>query len=128
MKKRVTFMQKYSKEEIMVSKNQRRMSIIEIHIQQDLPHSGGKEASTIMKRSTEENIMISQGRNSEGIQNKEDYSLLGMEISFMAILFVVLTLEIRLQIAGLMKEIFKQENFIWPHMTLNVTSAITMDT
>jgi hypothetical protein len=30
-------------------KNQRRMSIIEIHLQQDLPHSGNKEASTIMK-------------------------------------------------------------------------------
>jgi hypothetical protein len=49
MKKRVRVMQKYSKEGIMVNKNQRRMSIIEIHLQQDLPHSGNKEASTIMK-------------------------------------------------------------------------------
>jgi hypothetical protein len=60
----------------MVSKNQRR--IIEIHIQQDLPHSGNKEASTIMKGSTEEKIMISQGRNSEGLHHKEDHSLPGM--------------------------------------------------
>jgi hypothetical protein len=44
MNKRVRVMQKYSKEGIMVSKNQRRMSIIEIHIQQDLPHSSNKES------------------------------------------------------------------------------------
>jgi predicted nucleic acid-binding Zn-ribbon protein len=43
MKKRVRVMQKYSKEGIMVNKNQRRMSIIEIHLQQDLPHSGTKK-------------------------------------------------------------------------------------
>jgi hypothetical protein len=43
MKKRVRVMQKYSKEGIMVSKNQGRMSIIEIHIKKDLPHSGSKE-------------------------------------------------------------------------------------
>jgi hypothetical protein len=62
----------------MVSKNQIRMSIIEICLQQDLPHSGIKEASTIMKGSTEEKIMIIQGKNLEGLHNKEDHSLLGM--------------------------------------------------
>jgi hypothetical protein len=71
---------------------------------------------------------ISQGRNSEGLHHKEDHSLPGMKIYFMVIIFIVLTLDIRLQIAGLMKEMFKQENIMWPHMTLNVTSAITMDT
>ena len=60
----------------MVSKKQRR--IIEIHIQQDLPRLGKKEYSTIMKGSTEEKIMISQGRNSEGLHHKEDHSLPGM--------------------------------------------------
>jgi len=62
----------------MVIKKQRILSIIDIHIQQKLPHSGNKEASTIMKRSIEEKIMIIQGRNSEGLHKKEDYSLLGM--------------------------------------------------
>jgi hypothetical protein len=78
MKKRVRVMQKYSKEGIMVNKNQRRMSIIEIHLQQDLPHSSNKEASIMMKGSTEEKIMINQGRNSEGLHHKEDHSLPGM--------------------------------------------------
>jgi hypothetical protein len=40
--KTVRVMQKYSKEEIMENKNQRRVSIIEIHIQEDLPHSKKK--------------------------------------------------------------------------------------
>jgi hypothetical protein len=71
-------MQKYSNEGIMVSKNQRRMSIIEIHLQQDLPHSGGKEASTIMKGSTKEKIIINQCKNSKGLDHKEDHSLPGM--------------------------------------------------
>jgi hypothetical protein len=60
----------------MVNKNQRR--IIEIHLQQDLPLSGRKEVSTIMKESTEEKIMINQGRNLEGLHHKEDHSLPGM--------------------------------------------------
>jgi hypothetical protein len=78
MKKRVRVMKKYSKEGIMVNKNQRRMSIIEIHLQQYLPHSSSKEYSTMMKRSTEEKIMISQGRNSEGLHNKKHHPLPGM--------------------------------------------------
>jgi hypothetical protein len=44
----------------------------------------------------------------------------------MVIIFIVLTLDIRLQIAGLMKEMFKQEKLMWPHMTLNDTSTINM--
>jgi hypothetical protein len=56
MKRRVRVMQKYSKEGIMVNKNQRRMNIIEIHIQQDLPHSSNKEASIIMNGSTEDQL------------------------------------------------------------------------
>jgi hypothetical protein len=63
MKKRERVMQKYSKEGIMVRKNQRIMSIIEIHLQQDPPHSSNKETSIMMKESTEEKIMIDHGRN-----------------------------------------------------------------
>jgi hypothetical protein len=46
----------------------------------------------------------------------------------MVIVFIVLTLDIRLQIAGLMKEIIRQEMLMWPHKILNVTNATTMDT
>jgi hypothetical protein len=46
----------------------------------------------------------------------------------MVIVFIVLTLDIRLHIVGLMEEMFKQEMLMWPHITLNVTNAITMDT
>jgi hypothetical protein len=56
------------------------------------------------------------------------YSLPGMQISFMVIVFIVLNLDIRLQIAGIIKEMFKQEMPMWPHVTLNVTNVITMDT
>jgi hypothetical protein len=72
--------------------------------------------------------MISQGRNSKGIHHKEDHSLLGMQISFMVIVFVVLILDIRLEIARIIKEMFKQEMPMWPHVTLNATNVITMDT
>jgi hypothetical protein len=81
-----------------------------------------------VKETTKDNILIIQGRIIEGLHHKEDHSLPGMYIYFMVIVFIVLTLDIRLQIVGIMKEIFKQENIVWPHMTLNVTSAITMDT
>jgi hypothetical protein len=56
----------------------KKKSIIEIHLQEDPPHSSNKEASIIMKGSTEEKIMINQGRNSEGLHHKEDHSLPGM--------------------------------------------------
>ena len=72
--------------------------------------------------------MISQGRNLEGLHHKEDHSLLGMQIYFRVIVFIVLILDIRLQIAGIIKEMFKQEMPMWPHITLNVTYVITMDT
>jgi hypothetical protein len=96
MKKRVKIMRKYSKEGIMVSKNQRRMSIINIHIQGDLPHSNKKESSLMMKESVEEKIVINQGMNLEELHRKEDHSLLGMKVSFMVIILFVLNLDISL--------------------------------
>jgi hypothetical protein len=53
-------------------------------------------------------IMISQGINSEGLHHKEDHSLPGIQISFMVIVFIVLILDIRLQIVGIIKEMFKK--------------------
>jgi hypothetical protein len=44
----------------------------------------------------------------KGLRHKEDHSLPGMQISFMVIVFTVLTLDIRLQIPGIIKEMFKQ--------------------
>ena len=73
-------------------------------------------------------IMISQGKNSEGLHHKEDHSLPGMQIYFMVIFFIVLTLDIRLQIAGIIKELFKKEVAMWSHVTLSVTNVITMET
>ena len=73
-------------------------------------------------------IIISQGRNSEGLHQKEDHSLPGMQIYFMVIVFIVLTFEIRLQIVRIIKEMLKQEVFMWMHITLSVTNVITMDT
>ena len=46
----------------------------------------------------------------------------------MVIVFIVLTLNIRLHIAGNMEEMFNQEILMWPHIILNVTNATTMDT
>jgi hypothetical protein len=73
-------------------------------------------------------IMISQRKNLEGLRHKEDHSLPGMKIDFMVIVFIVLTLDIRLQIAGIIKEMFKQIVLMWSHITLSVTNVITMDT
>jgi hypothetical protein len=67
MKKRARVMQKYSKEGIMVNQNLRKL--IKIHLQEDHPCSSHKEASIMIK------IMISQGRNSEGLHHKEDHLL-----------------------------------------------------
>jgi hypothetical protein len=72
-------------------------------------------------------IMISQGKNLKAIHHKEDHSLPGMQISFMVIVFIVLIFDIWLQIARIIK-MFKQEIPMWPHVTLNVTNVITMDT
>ena len=73
-------------------------------------------------------IMISQEKNLEGLCHKEDHSLPGMQIYFMVIVFIVLTLDMRLHIVGIIKEMFKQEVPMWPHVTLSVTNVLTMDT
>jgi hypothetical protein len=118
MKKIERVMKKYSNEGIMVNHNQRKL--LKIHLQGDHPCSSHKEDSIM--------IMISQDKNSEGLRHKEDHSLPGMQIYFMVIVFIVLTLDIRLQIAGIIKEIFNQEVPMCPHVTLSVTNVITMDT
>jgi hypothetical protein len=51
-----------------------------------------------------------------------------MKIYFMVIDFIVLTLDIRLQIAGIIKEMFNKTVPMWLHVTLSVTNVITMDT
>jgi hypothetical protein len=102
----------------MVNQNLRK--ILKIHIQEYHPCSSHKEASIM--------IMISQGKNSEGLRHKEDHSLPGMKIYFMVIVFIVITLDIRLQIAGIIKEMFKKTVPMWLHVTSSVTIVITMDT
>ena len=109
-------MQKYSKEGIMVNRNLRKL--LKIHLQEDHPCSRDKEAS----------IIICEDKNSEGLRHKEDHSVPGMQIYFMVIVFIVLTLDIRLQIAGIIKEMFKQTVPMWSYVTLSVTNVITMDT
>jgi hypothetical protein len=42
--------------------------------------------------------------------------------------FFVLNLDIRLQIAWIIKEMFKKTMPMWLHVTLSVTNVITMDT
>jgi hypothetical protein len=101
----------------MVKKNLRKL--LRIHLQEDHLCSSHTEASIM--------IMINQGINSEGLHHKEYYSLLGMQISFMVIVFIVLISDIRLQIAGIIKEMFKQEVPMWPHVTSSVANVITMD-
>jgi hypothetical protein len=80
----------------MVSKDQRKM--IDTHLQEDPPYSSHKEASIL--------IMISQGKNSEGLHHKEDHSLPSMKIAFMVIVLFVLILDIMLYIAENMEEMF----------------------
>jgi hypothetical protein len=118
MEKIERVMQKYSKEGIMVNQNLRK--ILKIHLQEYHPCSIHKEASIM--------IMISQGKNLEGLRHKEDHSLPAMQIYIMVIVFIVLTLDISLQIAGIIKEMFKQEVPMCFHVTLSVTNVITMDT
>jgi hypothetical protein len=43
-----------------------------------------------------EKIMINQGMSSEGLHHKEDHSLPGIKVSFMVIVLLVLTLDIKL--------------------------------
>ena len=111
-------MQKYSKEGIMVNQNLRKL--LKIHLQEYHPCSSHKKDSIM--------IMISQRKNSKGVRHKEDHSLPGMKIYFMVIVFIVLILDIRLHIAGIIKEMFKKEMPMWPHVTFNVTNVITLDT
>jgi hypothetical protein len=94
MNKTKRVMQKYSKEGIMVNQNLRKLQ--KIHLQEDHSCSIHKEASIM--------IMTSQVKNSEGLHHKEDHSLPGVQISLMVIVFIVLILDIRLQIAGIIKE------------------------
>jgi hypothetical protein len=67
-------------------------------------------------------------KNSEGLRHKEYHSLPGMKIYFMVIIFIVITLDIRLQIAWIIKEMVKQEVPMWSNVTLSVTNVINMDT
>jgi hypothetical protein len=85
MKKIEGVMQKYSKEGIMFNHNLRKL--LKIHLQEDHPCSSHKESSIM--------IIISQRKNS-GLRHKEDHSLPSMQIYFMVIVFIVLTLDIRL--------------------------------
>jgi chromosome segregation ATPase len=43
-------------------------------------------------------------------------------------IFIIIILDIRLHIAGIIKEMFQQKMPMWPHVTLNVTNFINMDT
>jgi hypothetical protein len=58
MKRRIRIMQTFSKEGIMVNKSQRGMNAEEVYLQEDLLPPGIKEASIIVKETTEEKIMI----------------------------------------------------------------------
>jgi hypothetical protein len=93
MKKIERVMHKYSKEGIMVNQNLRKL--LKIHPQEDHPRSSHKEASLM--------IMINQGINLEAINHKEYLSLPGMQVYFMVIVFIVLILDITLQIVGIIK-------------------------
>jgi hypothetical protein len=93
MKKIGRVMKKYSNEGIIVNHNLRKL--LKIHIQEDHPCSSHKEASIM--------IMISQKKNLEGLLHNEDHLIPGMKIYFMVIVFIVLTLDIRLQIEGIIK-------------------------
>jgi hypothetical protein len=62
-------MQKFSKERIMFNKNKKEMNT------KGLLHSRRKEASIITNK---ENILINQCKITEGLQYKENHSLLGM--------------------------------------------------
>jgi hypothetical protein len=93
---------------------------IEYNLQEYHPCSSHKKDSIM--------IMISQRKNSEGLRHKEYHSLPGMKIYFMVIVLIVLTFDIRLQIVGIIKEMFKQTVPMWSHVTLSVTNVITMDT
>jgi hypothetical protein len=66
--------------------------------------------------------------NSKGLHHKEEHSLPCIKFPFVVIVLLVITLDIKLQIAECMEEMFKQEMFMCPPTILNVTNAKTMDT
>jgi len=51
-----------------------------------------------------------------------------MKVYFMVIVLLVLILDIKLYIAGIMEEMFKKEILMWLHITLNITNATIMVT
>jgi hypothetical protein len=84
IKKRLRVTHKYLKEGITINKIPRgRIPFQEYHLLLD-----NKEDSTM--------IVINQGMNSEGLHHREDHLLPGIEVSFMVIFFIVLTLDINL--------------------------------
>jgi hypothetical protein len=50
-----------------------------------------------------------------------------MKLSFMVIVLLVTTLDIKLYIAEHMEEMVKKVMCTWPHTILNVTNATTME-
>jgi hypothetical protein len=72
------------------------MNVEEMYLKEELLSLGFKEASIIVEKKTEENIMINQGMNSNGLHQKEDYLLPGIKVSFLAIVLLVITLDIKL--------------------------------
>jgi hypothetical protein len=73
-------------------------------------------------------IMINQVKNLEGLRHKEERSLPGMQIYFVEIVFIVISLDTRFQNVGIIKEMFKKEVPMWSYVTLSVKNVITMDT
>jgi hypothetical protein len=72
------------------------MNIEDMYLQEDLLTSGIKESSISVKETIEENIVINQGMNLEGLHHKEDNFLLGIEVYFPVIVLIVITLDIKL--------------------------------
>jgi hypothetical protein len=70
MKRRIIILYTFSKEEIMVSKSQRGMNAEEVYLKEYHLPPGIKEASIIVKETTEENITVSYGMNSKELHYK----------------------------------------------------------
>jgi hypothetical protein len=70
----------------MVNKSKKIMNT------KDLLHSCNKESSIIVKETTKEKIVISQGGNSEGLHHKEYRSLPGIKIYFWVIVLHVVNI------------------------------------
>jgi hypothetical protein len=73
-------------------------------------------------------VFIAGATPNKQLKNQVTYDYrTGMKIYFMVIIFILLTLDIRLQIARIIKEMFKQEVPMWLHVTLSVKNVINMD-